>query len=109
MHLERLFQKLLRSGFTLSLAKSRFLCRQVELLGYILTPEGIKTDPNKIKVITDFPCPADKRQLQSFLGVCGYYRRFSVRHENYLDPFRDLLRDEGNGSGPMCILKHLSD
>ena len=92
MHLERLFQKLLRSRFTLSLGKSRFFCKQVEFLGYILTPEG-KTDPNKIKVITDFPCPADKRLLQSFLGVCWYYRRFSVRHANYLESFHDLLKD----------------
>lgn len=97
-HLERLFMKLEMSGFTLSLAKSRFFREEVSFLGFKLSADGIRADPDRLSVIADFPCPNDKRQLQAFLGVCGYYRRFSVKHSKFIGPFRDLL----SGGGKWC-------
>ena len=52
----------------------------------------MKADPDKVKAITDFPILRDKRQLQAFLGMCGYYLRFSARHPNFVEPFRNLLQ-----------------
>lgn len=90
-HLARLFKKLQAGGFTLSLKKSLFFREEVPFLGFKLSAEGIKPDPERLSTIAEFPCPKDKRQLQAFLGVCGYYRRFSVRHADFICPFRDLL------------------
>ena len=83
-----------KAGVTLSLAKSFSFRKSVRFLGFILDEEGIKADPEHLMKIRDFPLPNSKQQLQAFLGVCGFYRRFSVRHANYVDPFRDLLRSE---------------
>lgn len=93
-HLSNLFTKLWKSGFKLSLKKSSFFREEVSFLGFQISPEGIRADSNKLSVIADFPAPKDKRQLQAFLGMCGYYRRFSVRHADFVGPFRNLLSKE---------------
>ena len=90
-HLGELFQRLEQYGFTLSLEKSQFFRETVPFLGFILSSKGIRADPEKLRAIEEFPIPQNRQQLQAFLGVCGYYRRFSVRHADYIIPFRDLL------------------
>ena len=90
-HLTRLFKKLIRAGMTLSLKKSLFFRKEVPFLGFILSSTGVRADPEKLRVIEEFPAPRNKKQLQAFLGVCGYYRRFSIRHANFVEPFRELL------------------
>ena len=90
-HVEQVFQHLLQAGFTLCLEKSLFFRRSVQFLGFILDTRGISADPENLAKIQNFPLPTDRQQLQAFLGVCVYYRRFSIRHANYVDPFRNLL------------------
>ena len=48
----------------------------VEFLGVILTPGGIKMDPDKIKAIVDWPIPKCMKDIQRFLGLANYYQRF---------------------------------
>ena len=45
-------------------------------LGHIIFEEGIAVDPVKIEAIKDWPRPATVTEIQSFLGLTGYYRRF---------------------------------
>jgi len=42
----------------------------------LITPNGIKSNPCKIKAILDFPIPKTDNQLKFFLGLCGFYRKF---------------------------------
>ena len=93
-YLNRLFEHLIECGLTLNLEKSQFFRESVPFLGIFLTHESVILDPSKLQVIQNFPVPKSKQQLQSFLGVCGYYRRFSVRHATFVDPFRDLLSQD---------------
>lgn len=92
-HLDRLFSRLREKGLTLSLEKSRFFRDSVPFLGFRLTREGIMPDPDRLQALNDLEAPTDKKQLQSVLGVVGYYRRFAVKHAYYIEPFRDLLGD----------------
>ena len=78
---------------TLSLEKSSFFREEVSFLGIIIIPrEEIRPDPKKPKTIESFPAPLDRKQLQSFLGVCEFHRRFTEQYANYIDPFRDILQ-----------------
>lgn len=86
-----LFKKLIELGFKLSLKKSRFFRRSVSFLGVIIDKTGVHVDPEKLEAIRDFPRPMDRRQLQGFLGVCGFSRKFVLNHADYVAPFRDLL------------------
>ena len=41
-----------------------------------MSRKGISTDPEKIRVIKEWPEPVDESQLRAFLGTAGYYRQF---------------------------------
>lgn len=56
--------------------KCRFMVPQGKLLGHIVCKAGLKTDPDKIRVIVEMEAPADVTRVKSFLGHIGYYRRF---------------------------------
>ena len=56
--------------------KCFFASQQLDYLGHIITPEGIKCDPRKVEKIMNWPVPKNLKELRSFLGLAGYYRSF---------------------------------
>jgi len=97
-HMELLFDRLREHNLRLKLNKSLFCRSEVPYLGVILSQEGIRPDPKKIKVIYNFPEPKSKTQLQQFIGICNYYRRFSMSRARFIYPFRNLLSSKSNWS-----------
>ena len=69
-----------------------FFQKRVHFLGFVLDTHGISADPDHIKKIVDFPCPRTRQELQGYLGVCGFYRRFIIKYASYVEPFRCLLQ-----------------
>lgn len=91
-NLKLIFDKLRQSRLKIQLDKSEFLRKEVEFLGHIVTPEGVKPNPNKIKVIQNFPIPKTARDIKSFLGLLGYYRRFIKDFAKLTKPFTKCLK-----------------
>ena len=57
---------------------------QGKLLGHIVCKEGLKTDPNKVRVILEMPPLTDVIEVKLFLGHIGYYWRFIKNFAKYL-------------------------
>lgn len=85
-------ERLSECGVTLNLEKSTFIAKQIKFLGFIISDQGINADPDKIAAIQNFPKPRKLVQLQSFLGLCNYYRKFQLNYSDLTQRFQHLLR-----------------
>ncbi|GJQ74985.1 hypothetical protein Trydic_g17515 [Trypoxylus dichotomus] len=63
--LREVFINLRNAGLKIQLHKSEFLCKSVEFLGHVVTPEGVKPNPKKIEAIKRFPIPKTAKEIKS--------------------------------------------
>lgn len=75
-HLRQLFGALRDANLQLHPAKCTFGAAQVKYLGHIVSREGIKACPSKVRAITEMPPPLSPKAVLRFLGKCQYYRKF---------------------------------
>lgn len=73
------FSRLQNAGLKLKPKKCTMFAKEVHYLGHVVSEHGVATDPDKIKSVQDWPVPKDQSELRSFLGLCGYYRRYIER------------------------------
>jgi hypothetical protein len=57
------------------LSKYEFWMKQVAFLGNIISKGGITVDPSKVQDVLSWNAPTRVDDIQSFLGLAGYYRR----------------------------------
>ena len=67
------------------------MVRQGKILGHIVSKNGISTDFEKIKIIIELPRPKNAKQVQGFMGHCGYYQRFIFWFANIAQPLYALI------------------
>ena len=108
LRLRLLFNKIRISGMTLKLSKCEFLRQRIKFLGHIITPEGMSMDPEKLQAIHEFPQPRNKKELQSFIGFCNFYRKFSERHALNISPLIELLKKGTQWKFGFEELKHFN-
>lgn len=89
--IRQVLEKLSDNHVTLKLDKSRLIAEDITFLGYVLTNQGIKPSPEKIEAIQNFPRPSKKKHLQSFLGLCNYYRKFQSNYSTLTTKFKKQL------------------
>jgi hypothetical protein len=91
-HLAQFFAVLQENGLTINPAKCTFAVSSLTFLGHMVSDSGIVPLPRHVSAIKDFPPPTDVRQLQQFLGLVNFYRRFLPAIARTLKPLTDLLR-----------------
>lgn len=88
----RVLHRLEEYGLELSPEKCKFFQTSVRYLGHIVSEKGVETDPDKILVLKSCPIPRTLKELKSFLGFAGYYRRFIKGYSAIAKPLNDLTR-----------------
>ncbi|XP_043263448.1 uncharacterized protein LOC122403783 [Colletes gigas] len=89
--IKKLFNRLREHGLTLQTSKCQFLRREVTYLGHIVTAKGVKPDPRNLQAVKEFPIPKTQKNIQQFLGLTGYYRRFIQNYSGKAQPLVQLL------------------
>lgn len=93
--LEEVFKRLSEANLKIQLDKCEFMQKETEFLGHVITPDGIKPNPNKIKAITDYPIPKTEKEIKQFLGLAGFYRKFIQNFSKITKPLTQCLK-KGN-------------
>ena len=75
-HLRQVFTLLARDQWKVKFSKCRFAQQSISYLGHVVSHQGVSTDPEKMESIQAWPQPQDIKELRSFLGLAGYYRKF---------------------------------
>jgi hypothetical protein len=75
-HLRKVFLKCRKFGLSLNLKKSLFSMKEGNLLGHIVSTEGVRIDSNMVEAIQTLSLPRSKKEVQSFLGKINFLRRF---------------------------------
>lgn len=74
--IDELMNRLRKANLQLQPDKWEFLCPEINHLGHVLSREGLKPDPLKLKAVKNFSIPKKQRNIRESLGLVGYYCRF---------------------------------
>ncbi|KAG6934600.1 hypothetical protein G0U57_016780, partial [Chelydra serpentina] len=91
-HLQKVFERIREAGLTVKAKKCQIGLNRVTYLGHQVGQGTINPLQAKVEAIQKWPVPKSKQQVQSFLGLSGYYRRFVPHYSQIATPLTDLTR-----------------
>ena len=103
--LKRVIKAVKEAGLLFKTKKCSLFQRSVQFLGHVVSADGIATDPDKIREISEWPRPEEGlklgnrripfvTQVKSFLGVCSYYRKFIPNFAKLSEPIQRYTRTD---------------
>ena len=98
-HLRRLqavFERFHEHGLKLKPSKCSFLHRQITFLGHEISADGMKPSTLNLKGIAEMAPPANYTEVQCFLGMTGFFRRFIKNYTRIAKPLNDILEGEAS-------------
>src|SRR5436190_16279062 len=90
--LKEVLKRLRENNLKLQPDKCEFLRKEIIYLGHIISENGIQPDPSKLKAIREFPTPTKVKDVQSFIGLAGYYRKFIEDFSKIAKPLTKLTK-----------------
>ncbi|BHF60215.1 hypothetical protein SprV_0100317800 [Sparganum proliferum] len=90
-HLALVFDRLDKFGVVINPSKCVLGVPSLEFLGHQVDSEGLRPLPSKVDAVRNFPPPTSKRQLQRFLGMVNFYRRYLPNCADLMLPLTNIL------------------
>ena len=82
------------ANLKLNVSKCTFAQTKIRFLGHVVSGEGIQVDPNKIRVVKEYPIPTNLKRLRGFLGLCFYYGSFVKDFSKIVRPLNKLQQKD---------------
>ncbi|GFY40071.1 hypothetical protein TNIN_251891 [Trichonephila inaurata madagascariensis] len=92
--LKIVFEVAKKYGLEIKFKKCQFLKKTIEFLGHVVENGTIKPSTAKTQAVQKFPEPTTIKQVQSFLGLTGYFRKYIKDYSTIAKPLSDLTRKE---------------
>lgn len=91
-HLANVFNRLRQANLRINQDKCQFFKRELRYLGHLITPAGIRTDPDKVAAIKELKAPTNVKELRRCLGTASWYRRFVPEFSRIAFPLTSMLK-----------------
>ena len=91
-NLRAILNTLQASGLRLNAKKCVMGVSELKFVGHIISADGVRADPEKVKAITEAPVPQDQAQLRSFLGSITYLTQYVPHLATVIAPLRKLTQ-----------------
>lgn len=104
-HLQTVLTVLQDNNLHAKLSKCAFGLQETIFAGHVVSKDGIKADPAKVKVLLAWPRPTNVQELRSFLGFVGYYKRLIKSIATTAVPLFKLLRKQLDKHGKPITAK----
>ena len=94
-HLNRLqlvFERFREAKLTCKPSKAMLGRQRIKFLGHYVSSKGIEPMPEKCQAVQDFPTPQKVKDIRSFLGLAGYYRKFIKDFSKIAGPLIDMTK-----------------
>jgi hypothetical protein len=91
-HLRRVLERLREAGLTAKAKKCQIAMEKCTYLGHVVGGGNVYPEHSKIEAVSSFPTPVMKKQVRTFLGMTGYYRKFIPDYATTAAPLTDLIR-----------------
>jgi transposase InsO family protein len=93
-HLRALFVLMRKHKLYANLKKCLFGVEEIPVLGDLVGKNGVRPDPEKVRVIKDWPTPTSVKDLRKFLGLAAYLHKYSKNFAGHTFALSQLLRKE---------------
>lgn len=91
-NLKSVFNCLRKYNLKLKIDKTKLFCKEIRYLGHVISAAGVQSDPRNIEVIEKFPRPSKIEEIQRFLGMASYYRKYIENFSKVAQPMNALLK-----------------
>ncbi|XP_077344305.1 uncharacterized protein LOC143988526 [Lithobates pipiens] len=91
-HLSQVLDQLTAANLTVKPSKCQIAMTNVQYLGHRVGGGTLKPETGKVDAILAWPTPQTKKQVMSFLGTAGYYRKFVCNYSSLAKPLTDLTK-----------------
>jgi hypothetical protein len=93
-HLRLVLQRLRDHKIYAKLSKCEFWLKRVAFFEHVISKGGISVDPSKVQDVSSWKAPTSVSDIQSFLGLAGYYQRFIEGISKISKPMTELLEKD---------------
>jgi len=93
-HLRLVLLKLREHCLYAKFSKCEFWLKELIFLGHVVSEEGVAVIPDKVQDVLDWKTPKSVKDVRSFLGLAGYYRRFIENFSKIAKPMTELLKKD---------------
>jgi Reverse transcriptase (RNA-dependent DNA polymerase) len=98
-HVTEVLRRLLKEKLFCKRSKCHFNRKQVKFLGHVVSSEGVAMQSDEVAAVMDWPTPSTNVELQAFLGLSKYYRRFILNFSAVLAPLTDGTKIRRRSTG----------
>ncbi|XP_069835633.1 uncharacterized protein [Dendropsophus ebraccatus] len=91
-HLSQVLQRIQTAGLTIKPGKCQMAMTEVQYLGHRVGGGTLRPEQGKVEAVVAWPTPKTKKQVMSFLGTAGYYRKFIPNYSTLAKPLTDLTK-----------------